>query len=51
MTMAQLPAHPTEGIAPAGEPWFARLARFSARRRKPVMLVWLAVVLVAAPLA
>lgn len=48
------PTHPTTGGSPAdhhGEPWFARLARFSARRRRPVMLVWLAIVLVAAPLA
>ncbi len=31
--------------------WFARLGRFSARRRRPVMLLWLVVVLGAAPLA
>ena len=31
--------------------WFARLGRFSAQRRRPVMLVWLLVALVAAPLA
>ncbi len=31
--------------------WFARLGRFSARRRKPVMLLWLAVASGAAPLA
>ena len=31
--------------------WFARLGRFSARRRKPVMLLWLAVAFAAAPLA
>ncbi len=31
--------------------WFARLGRFSARRRKPVMLLWLAVACGAAPLA
>ncbi len=40
---------------PAGEahrePLFARLARFSARRRRVVMLVWLVVTLAAAPLA
>jgi RND superfamily putative drug exporter len=34
-----------------GEPWFARLARFSARRRRPVMLAWLIVTAIAAPLA
>jgi RND superfamily putative drug exporter len=33
------------------EPWFARLARFSARRRRRVMFTWLLVTLVAAPLA
>jgi RND superfamily putative drug exporter len=33
------------------EHWFARLGRFSARRRKPLMLVWLIAVAVAAPLA
>jgi putative drug exporter of the RND superfamily len=33
------------------EHWFARLGRFSARRRKPVMLLWLAVACGAAPLA
>ncbi len=31
--------------------WFARLGRFSARRRKPVMLLWLTAALAAAPLA
>ena len=31
--------------------WFARLGRFAARRRKPVMLLWLAVAFAAAPLA
>ncbi len=34
-----------------GEAWFARLARFSARRRRPVMIAWLLVTLLAAPLA
>ncbi|MGQ0832825.1 MAG: MMPL family transporter, partial [Microthrixaceae bacterium] len=33
------------------EGWFARLARFSARRRRPVMVAWLVAVLAAAPLA
>ena len=33
------------------EPWLARLARFSGRRRRSVMLGWLAVILLAAPLA
>ena len=41
---------PTHGAAPP-EAWFARLARFSARRRGRVMLAWLAVTLVAGPLA
>jgi len=33
------------------EPWFARLARFSATHRRSVMLVWLVATLAAAPLA
>ena len=36
---------------PHREAWFSRLARLSARRRGRVMLLWLAVTLVAAPLA
>ncbi|MEP7114034.1 MAG: MMPL family transporter, partial [Ilumatobacteraceae bacterium] len=31
--------------------WFSRLGQFSARRRKPLMLVWLIAALAAAPLA
>lgn len=31
--------------------WFARLGRFSVRRRRPIMVVWLIAVLAAAPLA
>ena len=31
--------------------WFARLGRFSARRRRPLMLAWLVLTLAAAPLA
>jgi RND superfamily putative drug exporter len=50
---------PTRPTAAAGsdrhgtghEAWFARLARFSARRRRRVMLTWLVVTLLAAPLA
>ena len=41
---------PAHGAEPH-EAWFARLARFSARRRGRVMLAWLAVTLVAGPLA
>ncbi len=49
-------AMPTAGRTALDDPapkdhWFARLGRFSARRREPVMLVWLVVVLGAAPLA
>ncbi len=33
------------------EPWFARLARFSATHRRWVMIVWLVATLAAAPLA
>ncbi len=46
----QTESKPSSGRGTA-EPWFARLARFSARRRRPVMLVWLALVFAAAPLA
>jgi len=41
---------PAEGSAPK-EHWFARLGRFSARRRRPLMLFWLIAALAAAPLA
>ncbi len=41
----------TGGGATPKEPWFARLARFSARRRRLVMVVWLVATLAAAPLA
>ena len=49
-------ALPTAGHSAVGDPaprdhWFARLGRFSARRRKPVMLLWLAVAFAAAPFA
>jgi RND superfamily putative drug exporter len=37
--------------APPAEHWFARLGRFSVRRRKPLMLLWLIAALAAAPLA
>ena len=33
------------------EHWFARLGRFSARRRRPLMVAWLLLTLAAAPLA
>lgn len=33
------------------QPWFARLARFSATHRRSVMLVWLVATIAAAPLA
>ena len=53
MTTTEPRAATTEQPRPGehDEPWFARLARFSGRRRRPVMLVWLAVILLAAPLA
>ena len=41
----------TAGGAAPKEPWFARLARFSATRRRLVMIVWLVATLAAAPLA
>jgi RND superfamily putative drug exporter len=42
---------PSRGPADRREPWFARMARFSVRRRRTVMLVWLVATVVAAPLA
>ncbi len=54
MTIATPAAtHPTPTTTddPSSDHWFARLGRFSARRRRPVMLAWLIVVLIAAPLA
>ena len=54
MTTTQIlpPDAPQDGQAPSPkEPWFARLARFSATRRKAVMLIWLIATLLAAPLA
>ena len=40
-----------KGSPTGGVPWFARLARFSATRRRWVMVVWLVATLAAAPLA
>ncbi|MCB0995757.1 MAG: hypothetical protein KDB21_11735, partial [Acidimicrobiales bacterium] len=34
-----------------GEPWFARLGRFSVRRRRTVIVLWIVAALAAAPLA
>lgn len=42
---------PSEPDTTEKEPWFSRLARFSGRHRRAVMLVWLVAVLGAAPLA
>ena len=47
---------PTADRQPAPQPvskehWLARLGRFSARRRRPLMLFWLLAALTAAPLA
>ena len=55
-TLSDAPDHvePDRGGDPhpsPGEPWFARLARFSATHRRTVMLVWLLATLAAAPLA
>lgn len=41
----------TSDQGPTKEHFFSRLGRFSARRRKVVMLVWLVLVVAAAPLA
>ncbi len=46
-----VPATSDEEGAQAGEPWFARLARFSGRRRRSVIIGWLVVIALAAPLA
>jgi RND superfamily putative drug exporter len=50
-TTSTTDALPAPSEPQAKEPWFARLARFSARRRKTVMVVWLIATLLAAPLA
>ena len=42
---------PSASESAGDEGWFARLARFSARRRRLVMVAWLVGVLTAAPLA
>ncbi|MGZ4725672.1 MAG: hypothetical protein ACXV8L_15820, partial [Ilumatobacteraceae bacterium] len=42
---------PTADESTPPDHWFARLGRFSARRRKPVMLLWLIAAFAAAPLA
>lgn len=42
---------PTHASPGGKRPLFDRLARFAVRRRRPVMLVWAAVVVLAAPLA
>ena len=42
---------PTISVEAPPDHHFARLGRFSARRRKPVMFLWLAVAFAAAPLA
>jgi RND superfamily putative drug exporter len=42
-------ATPDEGGG--SEHWFARLGRFSVRRRRPLMLLWLVAVVAAAPFA
>ncbi len=56
MTLSELapsaaPAPPPDEDDERSEPWFARLARFSARRRRAVILVWLVATIAAAPLA
>ena len=47
---ADEPTAPPDGQV-QGHGWFGTLARFAGRRRKTVVLIWLAVVLLAAPLA
>lgn len=45
------PEHELSHLDTRHQPWFARLGRFAGRRRKRVMLIWLLVTLLAAPLA
>jgi len=53
VTLIEDPPSPTvpEPATEVDDAWFARLARFSARRRRPIMAVWLVLALAAAPLA
>ena len=50
MSTTMLDAPPADESTPPDH-WFARLGRFSVRRRRPVMLLWLIAALAAAPLA
>jgi putative drug exporter of the RND superfamily len=45
------PDSPQDAPIGGNQPWFARLARFSAMHRRWVMIVWLVATLLAAPLA
>ena len=49
--MAQTSVVPATSDGQGREPWFARLARFSGRRRRAVIIGWLVVIALAAPLA
>ncbi len=53
MTLTEDPPSlaPSEPAPQVDDAWFARLARFSARRRRPIMAFWLVLALTAAPLA
>jgi RND superfamily putative drug exporter len=51
MTTTEVPETSARTSPPTALPWFARLARFSGRRRKAVILFWLVLVVTAAPLA
>jgi len=51
MTLTDTPHTTTDSSAALVMPWFARLARFSGRRRRPVIIGWLVLIAVAAPLA
>lgn len=50
-TMTSSDTAPPGGTSGHPEPWFSRLARFSAVHRRAVMIVWLIATLAAAPLA
>jgi len=51
MTVTEDHPSPPDTETEAADAWFARPARFSDRRRRPIMVAWLVLALAAAPLA
>jgi RND superfamily putative drug exporter len=51
VTATPAPSSPSALAANEAEHWFARLGRFGVRRRRPLLVVWLLAVVVAAPFA